>query len=189
MFDAPDQDRNIWADSIALSSRYIALLAAWIATSGSLFFSEILNWTPCLLCWYQRILMYPLSLILAVGLLRRDTRLHWYVLPFSLLGACVSLYHYLLQKTTWFPPPACSIGVSCSVDYINLFGFVTIPFLALTAFLIITLMMVVSMLSPAEGRAEVEASGISARLNLDRVTVFAMIGTVMLLYVAIARLI
>ncbi len=58
------------------ASRYIALLAAWIATSGSLFMSEVLLWVPCVLCWYQRILMYPLTLILTVGILRRDRGLH-----------------------------------------------------------------------------------------------------------------
>lgn len=192
VLEAPDseQDSSTWANSIGMYSHYIALLAAWIATSGSLFFSEVLGWTPCLLCWYQRILMYPLSIIIAMGLLRRDTRLHTYVLPFSLMGACVSLYHYLLQKTTWLPPPACSLGVPCNVDYINWFGFVTIPFLALTAFLIITLMMVVSMLSPEEEiEVETQDMGTLARFGFDRVAVFAIIGIVIIWFIAAARLI
>lgn len=184
-----EQDVRTWADSIGLYSRYIALLAAWVATSGSLFFSEVLGWTPCLLCWYQRILMYPLSVIIAVGLLRRDTRLQAYVLPFSLGGAGVSLYHYLLQKTTWLPPPACSIGVPCNVDYINWFGFVTIPFLALTAFLIITLTMVVSMLAPTEEGDGTQAVDTPARLGFDQVAVVAIIGIVIICFVAAARLI
>jgi disulfide bond formation protein DsbB len=124
------------------SSRYVALLAAWIATCGSLFFSEVLGWVPCILCWYQRILMYPLALIITIGILRRDEHLHWSVLPFSIAGACVSLYHYLLIKTDWFPPPTCTAGIPCNVDYIDLLGFINIPFLAFTAFLIITFMMV-----------------------------------------------
>lgn len=185
-----DESTATWADSIGLYSRYVALLAAWIATSGSLFFSEVLRWTPCLLCWYQRILMYPLSIIIAVALLRRDTRLHTYVLPFSLIGACVSLYHYLLQKTTWLPPPACSIGVPCTTDYINWFGFVTIPFLALTAFLIISLMMAVSILSPVEETvSEAQESGAISRFGFDRVAVFAIIGIVVVWFVAAAQLI
>jgi disulfide bond formation protein DsbB len=124
-------------------SRHVALLAAWIATCGSLFMSEVLNWQPCLLCWYQRILMYPLAVILAVGILRRDHKLHLYVLPFSVVGAGVSLYHYLLIKTDWLPAPACRADVPCTVDYLDVFGFINIPFLALTAFLIITIMMTV----------------------------------------------
>lgn len=59
-------------DRLGLVSRHIALLAAWIATCGSLFFSEVLGWVPCVLCWYQRILMYPLALLLAIGIVRRD---------------------------------------------------------------------------------------------------------------------
>ncbi len=130
-------------DLFHATSRHVALLAAWIAMCGSLFFSEVMNWPPCLLCWYQRILMYPLTLILAIGIFRRDRKLHLYVLPFSIIGAGVALYHYLLIKTTWFPPPPCTDGVPCTVDYIDWLGFINIPFMALTAFLIITCMMVV----------------------------------------------
>ncbi len=128
-------------DWLGATSRHIALLAAWIATCGSLFFSEVLRWQPCVLCWYQRILMYPLAILLAIGIVRRDRGLHVYVLPFSIAGIGVSLYHYLLIKTDWLPPPACTVGVPCTVDYLNWFGFINIPFLALTAFLIITCMM------------------------------------------------
>lgn len=125
----------------------LALLVAWIATCGSLFFSEALGWLPCVLCWYQRILMYPLSILLAVGLLRRDAQLHWYVLPFTSIGACVSLYHYLLVKTDWLPPPPCVAGIPCTVEYLNWLGFINIPFLALTAFLLISFLMVAAMTS------------------------------------------
>ena len=176
---------------LGLYSHYIALLAAWIATCGSLFFSEVLRWTPCLLCWYQRILMYPLAIILATGLLRRDRKLSIYVLPFSLIGVCVSLYHYLLQKTTWFPPPACTIGVPCTTDYINWFGFITIPFLALTAFLIISLMMVVSILMPTSEAVEPaaqDAGGIE-RFGFDRAATLAIIGIVIVWFVVAAQLI
>src|SRR4028119_818395 len=73
-------------DRLGLVSRHIALLAAWIAMCGSLFFSEVLGWVPCVLCWYQRILMYPLALLLAIGIIRRDRGLYIYVLPFSIAG-------------------------------------------------------------------------------------------------------
>ncbi|HSH79865.1 MAG TPA: disulfide oxidoreductase [Herpetosiphonaceae bacterium] len=129
-------------DLVGAAGRHVALLIACVAMVGSLFFSEVLRWPPCLLCWYQRILMYPLTLILAIGILRRDRGLHLYVLPFSLFGACVSLYHYLLTKTDWLPPPPCTSGIPCTVDYLDWFGFINIPFLALTAFLIISVMLV-----------------------------------------------
>ncbi len=128
-------------DIVEAAARHVALLVASVAMASSLFFSEVLGWPPCVLCWYQRILMYPLTLVLAIGILRADRRLHLYVLPFSLLGACVSLYHYLLTKADWLPPPPCTTGIPCTVDYLNWFGFINIPFLALTAFLIITVMM------------------------------------------------
>jgi disulfide bond formation protein DsbB len=154
---------SAFSTAVAWGSRYVALLAACLATGGSLFFSEALGWLPCTLCWYQRILMYPLSVLLAVGLLRRDAGLPLLVLPLSISGAGVSLYHYLLIKTNWFPPPPCRAGVPCTVDYIDIFGFINIPFLALTAFLIITLMMVVAWLAPTS-TSSTAASGWRALL-------------------------
>lgn len=128
------------------ASPFIALVTAIVAMSGSLYMSEVLGWIPCVLCWYQRILMYPLVLITLVGILRRDRGLAAYVLPLSIFGAGMSMYHYLLIKTNWLPPPPCAAGVSCTVDYLDWFGFINVPFLALTAFLIISLMMGVSLL-------------------------------------------
>ncbi|MCB0056088.1 MAG: disulfide bond formation protein B, partial [Caldilineaceae bacterium] len=121
------------------NSLYIALITAWVAMCGSLYFSEVRGYVPCVLCWYQRILMYPLTLVVAIGLLRRDWNLPYYVLPFSLIGLGVSTYHYLLEKTDLFAgSTACRQGVSCTTQWINWFGFVTIPFLAMIAFMMIT---------------------------------------------------
>ena len=130
------------------NSLYIALITAWVAMCGSLYFSEVRGYVPCVLCWYQRILMYPLALVIAIGLLRRDWNLPYYVLPFSLIGLGVSTYHYLLEKTDLFAgSTACRQGVSCTTQWINWFGFVTIPFLALTAFLIISIMSVIALVN------------------------------------------
>lgn len=121
---------------------YVALLAAWTAMLGSLYFSEVRGFVPCHLCWYQRILMYPLAGLIAFGILRWDRHLPVLVLPFSLLGQGVSTYHYLIQKTTIFgAPTACAAGVPCTTVWINWLGFITIPFLAMIAFLIITIAM------------------------------------------------
>ncbi|HMQ31246.1 MAG TPA: disulfide oxidoreductase [Chloroflexaceae bacterium] len=168
---------SAFSTAVAWGSRYIALLAACLATGGSLFFSEALGWVPCTLCWYQRILMYPLSLLLAVGLLRRDAGLPLLVLPLSVSGAGVSLYHYLLIKTDWFPPPPCRAGVPCTVDYIDLFGFINIPFLALTAFLIITLMMVAAWLAPTS-TSSTAANGWRALLAPAALPVYGIIAAV-----------
>ncbi|MGL4649880.1 MAG: disulfide oxidoreductase, partial [Caldilineaceae bacterium] len=119
---------------------YVALLAAWVAMLGSLYFSLVSGFVPCDLCWYQRILMYPLSVLIAAGLTLRDRHLPKLVLPFSLLGMGIATYHYLLEKTDWFDGvQVCRNGVACTTMWINWAGFITIPFLSLTAFTIITI--------------------------------------------------
>lgn len=119
----------------------LSWLIATIAMSGSLYFSEVMNFTPCTLCWYQRILMYPLVLLLGIASLRKDTKVIYYALPISVVGIFVSGYHYLLQKTDLFNSFGCSSGVPCSGEYINWLGFITIPFLALIAFSLVSLIL------------------------------------------------
>src|ERR1700761_7930872 len=125
-------------------SLYVAFAAALLAMAGSLFFSEVLHFTPCVLCWYQRICMYPLVVLLAVGIIRRDRGMYAYVLPLSVIGGLISVYHNLLY---WKIIPEslapCTAGVSCTTKFFELFGFVTIPFMALCAFVIITVCMLV----------------------------------------------
>lgn len=114
------------------------------STLLSLYFSEILHFPPCILCWYQRIVMYPLVVILAIGIYLKDKKLPYYVLPLSTIGLIIAIYHNLLYYNI-LPESAtpCLIGVSCTTKYIELFGFITIPFLSLIAFLIITIGMIV----------------------------------------------
>lgn len=122
---------------------YVAWGQALIATVGSLFFSEVLGYVPCSLCWYQRILMYPLVIVLAVGILRRDVRVRSYVLPLSLLGFVIALYHNLLYFG-FIPENAiqtCTTGASCSTRWFEWFGFISIPQLSLVAFTVITVAM------------------------------------------------
>lgn len=128
-------------------TKQIYLYGAWVisvvATLGSLYFSEIRGFIPCELCWYQRILMYPLTLILGIGTFQNDTSVKRFVLPMAIAGWSFSFYHYLLEKVPGFAPIApCSQGVPCNVQYINWAGFITIPFLALTAFTLIIIFMV-----------------------------------------------
>jgi len=179
-----DVENTGFARHLHSASGYLALLVAWVATCGSLFFSEVLHWIPCSLCWYQRILMYPLSAVLAIGLWRRDRKVHTYVLPFTLAGAGVALYHYLIQKSDWLPPPVCSIGVPCNVDYINWLGFITIPFLALTAFLLINLLMLVSALYAVDPDAD---AAVTSPAPLARVAVVGIPVGVVLAFVIAAQ--
>ncbi|WP_430787466.1 disulfide oxidoreductase [Virgibacillus flavescens] len=122
---------------------YFAWLVALIATFGSLYFSEIKDFIPCELCWYQRIAMYPLTLLLGIATFRSDLSVKKYVLPISVIGAAISLFHYLEQKVPGFAEiKPCVNGVPCTMEYINWLGFITIPFLALIAFTLITILMI-----------------------------------------------
>ncbi|WP_257348333.1 disulfide oxidoreductase [Pseudalkalibacillus decolorationis] len=123
-----------------------AWITSIVAVLGSLYFSEMAGFVPCELCWYQRILMYPLVVIIGIGLYTDDLKLPYYVLPLSVLGILLSSFHYLHQKTDWFDEAvACTEGVPCSGEYINWLGFITIPFLALVAFVIITVTMILQL--------------------------------------------
>ncbi|UVI28927.1 disulfide oxidoreductase [Paenibacillus spongiae] len=124
---------------------YMAWIVAVVATLGSLYFSEIRGYIPCELCWYQRILMYPLSIILGIAAYNTETSIKKYVLPLSIFGGFISLFHYLEQKVPGFASiKPCTQGVPCNIDYINWLGFITIPFLALIAFTLITVLMILT---------------------------------------------
>ncbi|MBT2678013.1 disulfide bond formation protein B [Bacillus sp. ISL-35] len=123
-------------------SRETLLFTAWatsiIAMFGSLYFSEIRQYEPCLLCWYQRIMMYPFALILGIAVVKKDYKISFYTMIMAAVGGLISLYHYSLQKVPFMADNAATCGrVPCTGQYINWFGFITIPFLALTAFIII----------------------------------------------------
>ncbi|KUP08071.1 disulfide bond formation protein DsbB [Bacillus coahuilensis p1.1.43] len=117
---------------------FLGFAASLIASMGSLYFSEIKGYEPCTLCWYQRILMYPMTILYAVAIAKKDGNIWMYTRILSSLGMFVSAYHYSLQKLTFLTEAAPSCGrVPCTGEYINFLGFITIPFLALTAFVII----------------------------------------------------
>jgi disulfide bond formation protein DsbB len=126
------------------SSSDLLLYAAWVislvATVGSLFFSEVMLLPPCVLCWYQRIAMYPLVLIVGAGILLRDARVKYYALPLGLAGLAIAVYHNLLYYGI-IPESItpCTQGISCTSRQIEWFGFVTIPFLSLLGFIGVSL--------------------------------------------------
>ncbi|MGF3102013.1 disulfide oxidoreductase [Rossellomorea sp. DUT-2] len=125
---------NKKADSLL----FLAWASSLVASLGSLYFSEIMKYEPCELCWYQRILMYPMVILLGVAYVRKDFQAALYSTILSGIGLLVSLYHYSLQKVSFLSESAPACGrVPCTGEYINLFGFITIPFLALTGFIII----------------------------------------------------
>lgn len=125
---------------------YAILLQAGIAMAGSLFFSEVMNLPPCVLCWYQRIAMYPIVILVAIGIIRNDRKTYISVLALALPGLAISIYHNLLY---WKILPEsiapCMLGVSCTTKFFEWFGFITIPFMALVAFIIINVLAFISL--------------------------------------------
>ncbi len=121
---------------------YLAWIVALVSMLGSLYFSEIRHFPPCILCWYQRIVIYPMVLILLVGIIRKDKGLPYYILPLSIIGLLISIYHNLLYYKI-LPESAapCTAGVSCTTQFVQYFGFITIPLLSLASLSIITLLM------------------------------------------------
>ncbi|OGE87862.1 MAG: hypothetical protein A3J07_04095 [Candidatus Doudnabacteria bacterium RIFCSPLOWO2_02_FULL_49_13] len=125
---------------------YAAWIIAALATTGSLYFQYIMSLPPCVLCWYQRIFMYPLVAIIAVGILKKDSNLPLYVLPLSLIGLAISIYHNLLYYNLIPESLApCTIGISCTTRQIEWLSFVTIPLLSLLSFLTINVIMIINL--------------------------------------------
>ncbi|MEH7454597.1 MULTISPECIES: disulfide oxidoreductase [Bacillaceae] len=119
---------------------FFTWIVSIIATLGSLSFSVINHWTPCSLCWYQRIFMYPIVFIIGIAFYKNKIKDVIYVLPLSLIGMCISIYHILIQKVPALKETATQCGpVPCTGDYLNWFGFITIPMLAFVAFLLINI--------------------------------------------------
>lgn len=123
---------------------YLAWFIALVATVGSLFFSEVMDLPPCVLCWYQRIAMYPLVFIIGTGIILRDVRLKIYALPICLIGLGISVYHNLLYYGI-IPESItpCTEGISCTSRQIEWLGFITIPLMALTSFIGIAICLII----------------------------------------------
>ena len=120
----------------------LAGAVALTCTLGSLYLSEVAKYPPCILCWYQRIAMYPLVVILAVATLRRDRDVRWYVVPQAVIGLGISIYHYLIERFPDSVSFSCSADVPCSTVWVWKFHFLSIPAMAGIGFaLIITLVL------------------------------------------------
>ncbi|MGH2380709.1 MAG: disulfide oxidoreductase [Candidatus Limnocylindria bacterium] len=113
---------------------WLAFAVALVSTLGSLYLSEVARFVPCTLCWYQRIAMYPLALLLGIAAVRGDLGVRRYAVPVAGIGALIAAYHVALQRLPGLPSGSCSLDVPCSAIYIERFGFVTIPVMALIGF-------------------------------------------------------
>jgi disulfide bond formation protein DsbB len=128
---------------IGPAALWLAFVVALAAMSGSLYFSEVAGFVPCALCWYQRIAMYPLVVILGVAAVRGDAGVRRYAVPVAGIGSLLSLWHIAVERLPGMPSGSCSADVPCNLIYVERFGFVTIPVMALVGFLaILTLLLV-----------------------------------------------
>jgi len=140
---SPDSAAAYFYEDLRANAVWLAFAVALFTTLGSLYLSEIAHFTPCPLCWYQRICMYPLFVTLLVGGLRRDREVYAYVLPPAIIGAGFAIYHTQLQAFPKQHGPFCKWFDPCTVRYVWEFGFVSIPFMALASFAFIITMMLV----------------------------------------------
>lgn len=123
----------------------LTFAVASVATAGSLYFSEVALYVPCRLCWFQRIAMYPISVVALVGLVRRDRGARWYVLPFAVIGAGIAGYHTMIEQGWLSDSESCSLfGPSCADVWFRTFGVVTLAMMALAGFVSIIVLNTVS---------------------------------------------
>jgi disulfide bond formation protein DsbB len=135
--DRPSELRDRTWDRVAEVALPLAFAIALTATLGSLYYSEVRNFIPCKLCWYQRIAMYPLPVLLGIAWWRRDRGIRVYAIPIAAIGAALSIYHYQLE---WFPSQAtaaCAVDAPCTVLWLTPrpLGYISIAFMALSGFL------------------------------------------------------
>lgn len=142
------------AQEIGYAFSKLQLPLAWAVAAGSmagsLYFSEYANYAPCRLCWFQRIAMYPLAVILLVAMLRRDRGVVWYAAPVAAIGAAIAAYHRLVEWRPSIDAGGCSADVPCTVPWFTEFGFVTLATMAFFGFVSIIILLTVRFPEPPE---------------------------------------
>lgn len=147
-----------WARAVAPQSVAFAWVVATVTTLGSLYYSEHAGFIPCELCWYQRIVMYPLVIVLGVAALRRDRAVWITTLGFVVIGAPLSFYHWLVERVPAFAESSsCSAIAPCSAPWFERLGFVTLAWMAMSAFLLIGVLMVCTLVGARDRAREVSA--------------------------------
>jgi disulfide bond formation protein DsbB len=134
----------------ARTGLWLAALVAVTSMAGSLYFSEEAGFIPCLLCWYQRIAMYPLAILLPIAAIRGDDAIRPYAATLAGIGAVIAAYHVLVQRLPGLPTGSCSVDAPCTAIYVERFGFITIPVMALVGFLAILTLLLATRERPTE---------------------------------------
>ncbi len=145
------------------SSLWLGFVVAATCTLGSLYFSEIADYAPCKLCWFQRIAMYPLAVLLLVAAIRKEHLIRWYVLPIALIGLAIASYHYLIEWRPDLDSGTCDLfGPSCTDTWFKEFGFITLSFMAAIGFLAILALLFAPIPATLEESDDVEHSAVGA---------------------------
>ena len=140
---AGNDDASRLGSSVSESGVWLAWLVALGATLGSLYFSEVADFTPCRLCWFQRIAMYPLAVVLLVGAIRKDLNVRWYSAPLAAIGVAISGWHSLIEWRPALDNGACEFqGPSCTFIWFREFG-LSLANMALIGFLTILILLLV----------------------------------------------
>jgi disulfide bond formation protein DsbB len=134
---------------------WLAFVVTGVATGGSLFFSEIAHFVPCELCWFQRIFMYPLAIVTLLAAIANDHRIARYLLPLPVIGAGIAVYHILVEERVVEQTNACLVSApgGCAVKWVDELGYVTIPVLALTGFILAFAFLLLAALDDPAGAA------------------------------------
>jgi disulfide bond formation protein DsbB len=138
---------------------WLAFVITGVATGGSLFFSEVAHFVPCELCWFQRIFMYPLAIVTLLAAIANDHRISRYLLPLPVIGAGIAVYHILVEERVVEQTNACLVSApgGCAVKWVDEFGYVTIPVLALTGFILAFAFLLLAALDgPADAARETD---------------------------------
>lgn len=143
-------------DAVTPFALPFAWIVAMLATLGSLYLSQIEKLVPCEFCWFQRICMYPLTLLLGIAAFRGELRYaKRYFLTMSIVGAMLAIYHYQLEHIAG-EPTVCSVSIPCNEAAFNIFGFISVPFLSMAAFLLITTLLLVARSAPDDDEEYIE---------------------------------
>ena len=140
--------RRLLEEHVGPSALALAFAVALVATLGSLYLSEVAHFPPCRLCWYQRIAMYPLVPVLGIAALRRDWAVRPYALALAGIGAVVSTYHLLVERFPSLESGSCDPLNPCSIRWVEHFGYLTIPAMALSGFVLILALLTTARRSP-----------------------------------------
>lgn len=148
--------RRSTRSELARVAPIVVAVTAIGATAGSLYYSEVADYIPCTYCWYQRIAMYPMAVIVPLAIVLRDRSVLRYSLALGVIGLAISIYHIQLQLFPEQSSNSCELTSPCTAKWVEAFGFITIPQMAATSFAIIVLASIIGLRTPLEAPSEVD---------------------------------